>query len=218
MRIRGRSLRRQRGRIAIVLSGCSALAIGVFVANILHPPSPLSAAGVDGCLVAADSSITESQQFTPYADRLSHVPEFAINPDGAPSVSSSGIGPSTLDRLPTAWAGAANGAYAETFYLGAAITPSMTRPALFAAGGLIELTYPADPQAGPYVAGLQETLGGRVTVVKVGEFDGALTWGDPMSNGVRPHELSWSSGDMIHALLGVRSPEALINLARQTVC
>lgn len=213
-----RILHRRRGRIAVVVAAWSIVTAGALVASSLHTPNALSAATVDGCQTIADLSISESQQFTPHADRLSHVPEFAINPDGSPLVSSGSLRPATLDGLPIAWAGAASGAYAETFYLNGAITPTMTRPELFEAGGLIELTYPDDPLAGPYVANLQAELGDRVTVVKVGQFDAALTWGDPMSNGVRPHELSWSSGGTVHALLGVRSPEALVNLALGTVC
>jgi hypothetical protein len=119
--------------------------------------------------------------------------------------------------MPMAWAGAARGANEEAFYLDAPLTSAMTRPELFAAGGLIVLTTPADPTA-PYVEGLQAALGDRVTVVKVGQLDGALVWADPMSNGVRPHELSWSSGETVTVLIGVRSPEALLNLARQMVC
>lgn len=177
----------------------------------------LSAAELDGCQSVAASSITESQAVTAYQERLTHGPDLSINPDNAPAAVRPAFAPSAVDDLPISWVRATTG-FTQTLYLDKPVGPSMTQPDFFAAGGLMLLSFPADPSAGPYVASLMAELGARATSVEVGQSEGVLVWGDPMSNGVRPHHLSWSVGDMNYRLVGVRSAEGITTLARMAAC
>lgn len=193
------------------------VAVGLYLAaNVRGPGASTSA--IAGCESADAQAFVESREFTPFEDQITHVPDFPINPDGAPIAAAAGSGPTMLDGMSLAWAGAARGANAEAFYFDGVIGSKMTRPQFYAAGGISVLTSPYDPLAGDYVANLQMELGDRVVLVEVGAFDGALTWWDPLSNGVRPHQLSWVSDGLVHSLIGERAPEALVNLARGTVC
>jgi hypothetical protein len=212
MQLTNRILRSPRRAALTIAALCSTLAVGGVALNTLN------AAGDEGCQPVPPSSITESERFTPYEDRLTHLRDHPINKGGLRSASRPVFAPSTMDGLPISWVALAKGGFIEVFYLSEPFGPTMTRPGFFAAGGLIFLTYPADVSAGSHAYALQAELGERVTIVKVGQFDGALTWGDPMSNGVRPHQLSWSSVGEIHNLIGVRPAEAIVNLGRGAVC
>jgi hypothetical protein len=62
------------------------------------------------------------------------------------------------------------------------------------------------------------TFPARTTPVKVGSFDGALTWADPDANGVRTHNLYWSDGKFNYSLIVNRSADATLALGRGLVC
>ncbi|HET7181098.1 MAG TPA: hypothetical protein VFI15_02595 [Candidatus Limnocylindrales bacterium] len=205
-------------RLAVMVAAFSIAAVALYVATSVRAPGSVSSAGIEGCRPADVDSIVESKAVTPFEDQTSHIPDVAINPDGSPSMSATAANPRSLDGLPVAWIGAPRGSNAEAFYLNDPIGPKMTRATFYDAGGLSELTYPYDALSGDYAANLQAQLGDRVTLVKVGDVDGVLTWWDPLSNGVRPHELAWVSDGMVHAIIGVRAAEAMVNLARGMAC
>lgn len=170
----------------------------------------------DSCDPVAPASIVESEEYTPYRARLSHFPDEPIATTVATPFRPT-YAPERIGGLPVSWQ-AANHWYSEVVYFDEAIDPGLTRPELYFEGGLILLSNRWDPGLGDVVAGLKHELGDRVVEVEVGPYDAALVWADPLSNGVRPHHLSWSDGRMAHELIGVRSAEAIVDLVRDAVC
>jgi hypothetical protein len=61
-------------------------------------------------------------------------------------------------------------------------------------------------------------VGERAFIVRVGPFEAALVHGDPLYNGVRPHGLYWSDESWDYTILADLPAEALVNLARNSVC
>ena len=198
----------------------SFVVLGLLLVAVLAVPSlgALYAAAVAGCQPVAPSSIAESDSFTPYDRRLTHTPERAINPNLRASAAAVAFVPSTLDALPISWVAQPLDRLTATYYLDKPIDRTMTRPEFFAAGGLLITTAPDDPDAGPYALGIQAQLGDRATIVKVGQVDGVLTWGDPISNGIRPHQLSWASDGLVHSIIADRPADRMLALAREVAC
>ena len=189
-----------------------ALSAGVASARLLRVPTGVH----DSCDPVAPASIVENEAFTPSGARLSNFPDEPIVLTVATAFRPR-YAPERIGGLPISWQ-AANHWYSEVVYFDGPIDPALTRPELIVAGGLILRSNRWDPGLGPVVSGLKHELGDRVVEVKIGPYDGGLVWADPMSNGVRPHQLSWSDGRMAHRLIGVRTAEAIVDLARAAVC
>jgi len=211
MQIKRRVSRVQRRLVVGIVAVCSAVAVAGLTFGAIN------ASTVEGCQPVGVSSITESGEFTPYGERYSQIPDRPINPRGLASASIPGEAPLTLDGLPVSWVARAPG-FTETLYLGDAIGVSMTHPEFYAAGGLAVFSNQADSQAGSHVEALKAQLGRRVTVVRIGQLDAALTWADPLANGARPHQLSWWSDGVIYNLVGIRTAEQIVALGRGMVC
>lgn len=201
-----------RARAIVAIGGTIIAAAGM--AAFAFGGSPV----VAGCTIAAVSSIKESSHFTPYDQRLTHVPSEFINPEQVSSETAVVPAPSVLDGLGVAWSANYPNGSSATYYFDKPIGPTMTSEEFFAAGGVLLLTDSSDPEAGPYVGALDAELGDRVTTVQVGRFAGALTWADPLSNGVRPHYLTWSDGATNFTLIGLRPAEEIVNAVRDVLC
>jgi hypothetical protein len=141
------------------------------------------------------------------------------NPDelfsDAPAIA---LAPSQLDGKSVALSFVDPRGFSSTYYTDDAIGPKVMADEYFASGGVLLMTDPNDPGAGDYVAALKEQLEERVTIVKVGWFDAALTWADPMANGERPHYLTWVDAGTNLTLVASRPPADFLNLARGLIC
>jgi hypothetical protein len=69
-----------------------------------------------------------------------------------------------------------------------------------------------------FVDYILNTLGERAIKVEIGDYTGAISWGDPDVNGIRPHALTWSDGQWNYSLTADASPEKLVALGRDLVC
>lgn len=58
----------------------------------------------------------------------------------------------------------------------------------------------------------------RAIPVQVGSLAGAMTWADPLANGVRTHNVYWSDGTYNYSLIANRSGAAALTLARGMAC
>lgn len=174
--------------------------------------------GAAGCAIARDGEIVESQEFTPYDQRRTHVPEVAINPSGekAPVIPTDNVvRNNTLDGLPLQWAIAGSDRVLVRYFLADTIGADVTASAFWAAGGARLDRNSADgwlPEA------YASDIGPRAQIVDVGAYKGVLTWADPGPTGVRPHHLSWSDGTDTYTLIAVRSAAQIVTLARGLVC
>jgi hypothetical protein len=201
---------------ALTLVGILA-SIGVFVA--FSGPARLSAAISGGCDAMVEGSLTESAQFTPFESRHSYRPEMSI--DVAGSRTSTIVGDRAsggIDGLSVQWSITGDDGSVSRYFLKEPLPPEIGYGDFYVAGGLTLLQAPIDPAAGGYVEGLLAELEDRATGVKVGSFDAALTWGDPLENGIRLHYLAWSDGSKNFTLIGDRSAARIVNLGRGLVC
>lgn len=194
----------------VALAVATAVLIGL-QSNLIG--APLSA----GCGQVPD--VQESTAFAPYADRISHLPGLPIRATGG------SVAPGISDRasagvagLPMAWADVGNDGNTARYYIDRPVPNDMTAEGFYAAGGILLNQFPVDPRNPAYVTQLATELGNRVSRVQVGPYDGAVTWGDPMSNGVRPHYVSWSNGEVNNTLIADRPAREMVALARGLVC
>lgn len=194
------------GIIGIAGAGSASYALGA-----LDPAVALS------CDPTSASDIKESTSFTPYEDRLTQIPLQPINPEEL-ARSDESVGPAILDALEVAWSVASKGGRSTTYYASRALEPKTTAEDLFAAGGLVLDVEPSDPLAGSYLEAIKAELQERVTSVRLGTLDAGLVWGDPMSNGVRPHVLIWVEGGQNFTLTGERLGHDMVNIGRGIVC
>ena len=61
-------------------------------------------------------------------------------------------------------------------------------------------------------------LSGRFVEIKIGVSQGAIGWADPLADGTRPHNVSWSTGDTDYNISADLPAEQLANIARTLVC
>jgi hypothetical protein len=101
---------------------------------------------------------------------------------------------------------------------GPTITSDTTLSDFLAGGGLLLSVTPGSGDAAQALKDDPEG-GDRVTLVQVGSFNAALTWADPDENGVREHNIIWSSpGVGIFKIEAVLPAVDLVNVARELVC
>lgn len=201
------TIRGIRGSAAAVMLGVGVAACGIF--------------GPDGlsCAPLVAGTLVESAQFTPYEDRHSHLPEVALNGTGGrmPAILADSLVPSNvLDDLPLRWAAVGVKGTLYRYFLAGEIGREMTYPEFLADGGIVLSREPG--QGAPIVAVVLNQLGDRGVAVDVGQYPGALSWGDPESNGVRAHQILWSDGAFNYTLIADRTAEETVNLARGMVC
>ena len=194
-----------RHRSAMIVATIALVAAGTIVVA--------SAQGSAGC----DSdvpAIAESARFTPYSGRLSHLPDSPLATGGGRAVDSSDR---RMDGLALRWAGGDGEHSSYEYFFDREFDGELTVPAFRAAGG-IQLDREAHG-GDPYTADdVIAQVGERAVQVQVGEFEGALVWADPESNGVRAHNLYWSDGTNNYTLIAVRDPRRMVQLAREFVC
>lgn len=211
--------------------GMLTLVVGVALVSLLtgwrQAPVPGQGAGpaqvpIPGasCDHVADGAIVESPDFTPYEGRLSHMKAVALNPrgDSAPSAASlDGFSSRQLDGLDIKLErSAADGSIAQ-YLLDRPIERDMTPEGFLAAGGILFERWPHDP-SDSLAAYMLAEFPTRTVAVDIGPYPGALNWGDPISNGLRPHALTWSDGTNNFRLNADRSAVEIVNLARDLVC
>lgn len=158
--------------------------------------------------------IAESNRYTSNESRLSHLFEFPITDFGQAATSSD----KRIDGLPLRWEAGEGDEASYQYYLAGELDRRLTVPGFRAAGG-IQLDREAVTDGGPYTADdVIAQVGDRAVRVQIGDFDGALVWADPESNGARPHHLYWSDGAYNYSLIAVRGPQRMVQLGREFVC
>lgn len=182
----------------------------VAVTAVMAGPSP-------SCASAPPGSIRESTEFTPAVGQRGPLPvplRQSQLPEAENAVDEL-VPDAELDRLPLRLA-LQNGDSLYRYFLDRPISETMTPEELWAAGG-IQLE--KDPSAGvDFAAFLLNEPGDRAVPIDVGQYRAAPTWADPTVSGVRTHNLYWSDGESNYALIAVRAPDAIVNLARELVC
>lgn len=176
-----------------------------------------------GALRATDSScgeieageLQESEVFTPFANMLTQPIEAPLNPNGEPAVSATSIAGNVLNGHPRQWA-VRSGSGVYEYFASERISATTTFESFMATGG-IELD--SEPQGAQSVADIvAESAGERAIRVDIGPYSAALTWADPLANGVRTHDLYWSDGRTDFSLISVVSAAEVVNMARSLVC
>jgi hypothetical protein len=178
----------------------------------------LRASGDASCRPVAAGTITESQEFTPYEGMLDHLPELPLNPTGASLLSvpfEARVPGEKLDNQPLVWVVVGGGATYQ-YFLGAPMTADMTTSMFLAAGGVQLEREPNDGE--PFASVLLRELGTRAVKVDVGGHLGAVTWADPIVNGIRTHNVYWSDGGFNYTVTADRSAVAALNIARGVSC
>lgn len=174
-------------------------------------------AGAVSCAALPEGSIIESQKFAP-AEGIPRPPEVPINPSGGSGTDVSPdrwIPNNTLDGLPLYLVRQGTPGEVVRWFFDRPIDSDLTLSGFLADGGIV---FSRSPTTGATAAGLAASLGDRAVPVDIGEYEGVLTWGDPLANGVRPHQLWWSDAEYSHYLLADRSAVTITNLARSMVC
>lgn len=197
-------------------------AAGLVVAMSLEPQLRFPGAEVQqGCGAAAEEAILESQDFTPYAERLTHLASAGrpILPEGAAALvgvpANAAIQVQGINGLARRHTVTGDGV-AYAYFLGKPMA-GLTRSEFLSAGG-VQLDQ--DPRTGTqaFADYLVGRLGERAVAVAVGPYDGALTWSDPDEQGIRPHNVYWSDGSFEFALTANLSAADLLDTARSLVC
>ena len=172
-----------------------------------------SAQVAEGCNPSV-GPIAESKEFTPSEARLSHLPEFPIITFGQ---AASGTD-TRMDGQPLRWEVGDRDRSSYQYFLAGPLDDELTVPGFRAAGG-IQLDRDAVTDGDPYTADdVIAQVGTRAVKVQIGDYEGALVWADPESNGARPHHLYWSDGTYNYALIAVRGPQRMVQLGREYVC
>lgn len=201
-----------------VLAGLTGLLVVGAATLLVALHRPTSSTGASSsCLPQQDGSIAESSRFTPWEARLTRLPDPLLNPTGAGFNGDSTAGiPEALDGLQLVWiASSDSGTYA--YYSSQPVDESTTASSFVGNGGLQFSIEPLDG-SGSFAQWLLPHEGERATEVEISDSVGALTWSDPDDHGVRPHNVYWSDANSNFTLSGVRSPEALVTLARSIAC
>lgn len=191
------------------------VAIGALILLVV---AACTRAGPSGCASLPSGSIQEITDFTPAQQMRTGGVQLPLADFGLPTTANSAdhlIRDGELDGLPLQLA-LTNGDALYRYFLDGPIPKTMTPEQFWAAGGV---QFERDPaQSDDFAAFLLEELGERALPVEIGPYRGALTWADPTPSGVRTHNLYWSDAESSYALIAVRSPEAMVNLARGIVC
>lgn len=166
-----------------------------------------------GCETAVDP-IQESRDFTPQSARLTHLPDLPIMTTGQRPTSAN----DRVDGLELRWAAGDGERSLYRYFFSREVDRDLTAPPFWAAGG-VQLDRDAVIDGNPYTADdVIAQVGDRAVKVEIADYDGALVWADPASNGVRPHHLYWSDGTYNFALIAQRSPERMVQLGREIAC
>jgi len=211
MTVRVRLQRRNYSTLALLIVVTLAIVAVAGVSRLMGP-------GATACSGVAEGAIVESQDFTPWESRRSHLPEYPINPSGsplAPIPADSLVPNNTLDGLPLQWASVGGNGALVRYFWGVPLGPTVTAWNFWDGGGIeLERSLVEGWAAADYAS----EIGERAQIVGVGSYEGVLTWADPGPNGGRPHHLSWSDGTYTYTLIAERSAARVVNLARGMVC
>ena len=187
-----------------------AVAATLVAAGTVVVASAQSPAGCDNNV----GPINESNEFTPYEARRTHLLELPITSVGQAASSSD----RQMDNLPLRWTAGDGDRSIYEYFLGGQLDRQLTVPGFRAAGG-IQLDRDAVSNGDPYTADdVIAAVGDRAVKVQIGDYEGALVWADPESNGARPHHLYWSDGTYNYGLIAVRGPQRMVQLGRELVC
>lgn len=160
------------------------------------------------------AAITEKDTFTARGEMRTHLPDYPIAAFGQ-AVSET---EARLDDLPLRWQAGDGDSSIYQYFLDRPLDDQITVPEFRSEGG-IEVDRDVVTDDDPYGADdVIAQVGDRAVKVQIGEYDGALVWADPESNGARPHHLYWSDGTYNYALIAVRAPERMVQLGRELVC
>ena len=177
----------------------------------------IAALGVeDSCASMAEGVIVESAEFTPYDQmRTKPLDPIVIGTSAAESVSAMAqYGLATVSGLPLRHTVSATDGSVYAYYLDGDLN-GLTRSEFLRLGGI---EFDQDTGDGSFAKYLLDTFRHRAVPVTIGSFEGAVTWGDPLADGVRPHGVYWSDGKYNYSLIADRSAADLVSLARDIVC
>jgi len=192
------------GRVAVVATTMALVAAGTVLIAAAQVP--------DGCEPGV-GPITESNRFTAYEARRTHVLDHPVTSVGR-AVSSE----ARIDGLPIRWEAGDGVNSSYQYFLGSPMGPDLTVAGFRGAGG-IQLDRDAVTGGDLYTADdVIAQVGDRAVKVQIGEHEGALVWADPDGHGARPHHLYWSDGTYNYALIAVRGPQRMVQLGRELVC
>lgn len=189
-----------------------------YTLTLLVTATTASAGPSASCASLPSGSIPESADFTSAEQRRTSPVPIPLREYQLPQVHGATddlIPDSQLDGLPLQLA-QVNGEALYRYFLDEPIPNTMTPEEFWAAGGV---QFEKDPaEIGDFAGFLLQELGERAVRIEVGSHTGALVWADPTPSGVRTHNLYWSDRNYNYALIAVRPPEALVDLARNLVC
>lgn len=197
--------------LAFVIS--AALVVGVAVGA-----RQLMAAASASCGPVAAGTIIESKVFTPYEAMRGKPYDGPINAEGRSSdpVPAGAQLTNSIDGRTRQYTLAGSNGAVYSYFLDRPL--GKATPSEFLAMGGIQVEQEPVTADGSFAAYLVATLGDRATAVKVGPFDGALTWAEPLANGIRSHNLYWSDGTYNYSVIADRPAEAILAIGRSMVC
>jgi hypothetical protein len=178
------------------------------------------AASPDACGPSDPAAFSENRIYVPYATRRSLVPSLPITSIGSTVDSEAAPGTIPLDAvdaLPRRWVVRMDNGSVYQYFFGAPIDAQLTPEDFWAQGG-VELDMDPLTDAGPFWKSVEAQFPERVTIVKIGAFDGVVVWADPVRNGTRTHNVYWSDGRYDYGLIANRPIAIAVNLARAVAC
>lgn len=204
-------------QLVALVRGLGALALAILVLVLAIVLRAQTTAAAPNCGSPLSGAIVESSTFTPYDHQLSHLPDQLLNPGGTVFHASSPSGvPSSLDGMSLTWlVQSPAGSYA--YFSQQSVDRTSTASSFVSSGGL---QFDVEPRNGSesFAEWLLPHEGERAVQIAIGSHVGAVTWSDPDERGSRPHNVFWADDVNNYTLTGIRTPEALVALARSISC
>lgn len=196
-------------------------ALGVATALLIGlTGSRIIAASIDNCGPSDVAAFKESQAYVPYAARRSVALSLPITSVGSAEDQPAAAGTIPSDAiggLSRRWIVRMDTGSVYQYFFKAPIDAQLT-PEEFLAQGGVQLDMDPLADGVPFWQSLQDQSPTRVTRVKIGEFDGVAVWADPVSNGMRTHNVYWSDGRYNYGLIADRPIAIAVDLARGLAC
>jgi hypothetical protein len=195
--------------LAILVGACLLISIGVGARQLMAvaPPS---------CGPLPAGSIAESKAFTPYALMRGQPGDAPINAQGGTGAQAPAGATSAVDgRIRQFTIAGANGAI-YSYFLDRPI--GSATPGEFLSMGGLQVEQEPISSEGSFATYLLAALGERATPVTIGQYEGVLTWADPIANGIRSHNVYWSDGTYNFTLIADRTADEIVGIARSLVC
>lgn len=222
-----------RSRKTAAIAGMAVVLAGAGGVAILSRTHAATAASSEACIASAEmqaKSLVESQEFTPFAKKRSTPPNLPLDETttpvlpgnraaAIPSGRSGKAAPAslaaqlTLQAVTTAQAGGAHLYYADS-----PIAKGMKFDQFAVSGGALLSVEATNDATRNYAEDLRLSLGDRAVPLALGPYSATLVWADPMENGVRTHNLYWSTTEYNYSLIANLSPDLVAGLGASIAC